>query len=463
MHLTKAEIEKLENLLIEATGKLDPAEAIDESDPRYVNCAHVRGEEGIMVTKIGEAILKACKAGSKPKTYLFSGHNGSGKSTELKSLEKNLNKKNLFIIKIDALENLDLEDPNYIDILFAIASEIERQMREKNMPLSQKLMDNIKNWFSEVVYEKNTEEQIAAGAEAGVEMAAKVPIIGKLFAKLMGQLKYSSNERKTIRQKIEPSVSQLMGFINNMVIEAETILKDKKYLGMVIIYDNLEKMKLAFPGGNSNTYSRSTHETIFIDNYHHLTGIRCHKIYTVPLSLVYSINHTRLGQLYDEAYVLPMIKVCETRSRTSHEEGIGILLQVARKRMDTERLFESSDLIKKIASFSGGNVREFIRILRYLVESALPEDIPFKEKDIQFTFRRIIRDYETSPSDRDFELLARVYLNFSISNDNEHFRMLNNHFIFAYVNGNTWYDVHPALQEVLKFKDALQKIESEKM
>ena len=131
--------------------------------------------------------------------------------------------------------------------------------------------------------------------------------------------------------------------------------------------------------------------------------------------------------------------------------------------MDTERLFESSDLIKKIASFSGGNVREFIRILRYLVESALPEDIPFKEKDIQFTFRRIIRDYETSPSDRDFELLARVYLNFSISNDNEHFRMLNNHFIFAYVNGNTWYDVHPALQEVLKFKDALQKIESEKM
>ena len=121
MHLTKAEIEKLENLLIEATGKLDPAEAIDESDPRYVNCAHVRGEEGIMVTKIGEAILKACKAGSKPKTYLFSGHNGSGKSTELKSLEKNLNKKNLFIIKIDALENLDLEDPNYIDILFAIA------------------------------------------------------------------------------------------------------------------------------------------------------------------------------------------------------------------------------------------------------------------------------------------------------------------------------------------------------
>jgi hypothetical protein len=100
--------------------------------------------------------------------------------------------------------------------------------------------------------------------------------------------------------------------------------------------------------------------------------------------------------------------------------------------------------------------------LRYLVEAALPTDIPFREKDIQFTFRRIIRDYETSPSDKDFELLARVYLNFSISNDSEHFRMLNNHFIFAYVNGETWYDVHPALQGVLKFKDALQRMKDAK-
>jgi len=44
----------------------------------------------------------------------------------------------------------------------------------------------------------------------------------------------------------------------------------------------------------------------------------------------------------------------------------------------------------------------------------------------------------------------------------EDFRMLNNHFIFAYVNGETWYDVHPALQEIAKFKDALQKLQGKK-
>ncbi len=460
MVLTEEEKDRRDHLLIEATRKLDPAEAIEASDPRYVDCAEVRGEEGILVTRIDAAILRACKAGSKPKTYLFSGHNGSGKSTELKSLEKALNEKKLFTIKIDALEMLDLEDPNYIDILFSIASEIERQMREKKMPLPQTLMNSIKNWFNEVISEKKTDRELSGGGTLEVDVGTKVPFIGKLLAQLMGQLKYSSNERKIIRRKVEPSISQLMGFINNMVSKSEKILEKKGYLGMVIIYDNLEKMKLAFPGSNESTEGRSTHETIFIDNSHHLTGIHCHKLYTVPLSLLYSINHTRLVQLYDDAYMLPMIKVCQTRSRNHYNEGIDKLLQVARKRLDIDQIFTDSEAIKKIALFSGGNVREFIRILRYLVEAASPGDIPFTEEAVQFTFRRIIRDYETSPSDKDFELLARVYTNFDISNDSAHFRMLNNHFIFAYVNKETWYDVHPALQEVSKFKNALQRLRS---
>ena len=91
------------------------------------------------------------------------GVNGSGKSTELKSLEKTLEEKKLFTIKIDALDTLDLEDPNYIDILFAIASEIERQMREKKMPLPKKLMNSIENWFYEVTAEKTTGKEKKLG------------------------------------------------------------------------------------------------------------------------------------------------------------------------------------------------------------------------------------------------------------------------------------------------------------
>ncbi|MCI0471938.1 MAG: hypothetical protein L0Y73_09780, partial [Candidatus Aminicenantes bacterium] len=382
MPLTQKEKDELERLLIDAVRNLDPAEAIDRSDPRYVDCAAVRGEEGILVTQIQQTILIALKSGSKPRTLLFSGHNGSGKSTELKSLEKALSGDKLLTIMIDAQEELDLEDPNYIDILFSIAVEIERQMREKQMPLPQSLMKRIEEWFDEIEIVKTVDKETKGEIEAGVEAKAKLPIIAKLFARVKGQLKYSSNERKTIRQKIEPSISQLMNSINSMVAEAETILKNKGYKGLVIIYDNLEKMKLAYLGGNEIGQGRSTHESIFIDNSHNLSGIRCHKIYTVPLSLLYSINHTRLGQLYDDSYVLPMIKVCKTRSRKRDEKGIAAMLEVARKRLDVDRLFESVDLISKIALFSGGNVREFIRILRFLLETAQAGNIPLKNEDI---------------------------------------------------------------------------------
>jgi hypothetical protein len=54
MPLTQKEKDKRDKLLIEAAGNLDPAEPIDSSDPRYVDCAEVRGEEGILVTKIND-------------------------------------------------------------------------------------------------------------------------------------------------------------------------------------------------------------------------------------------------------------------------------------------------------------------------------------------------------------------------------------------------------------------------
>ena len=54
MPLKQKEKDKGDHLLIEAARNLDPAEAIDSSDPRYVDCAEVRGEEGILVTKIDD-------------------------------------------------------------------------------------------------------------------------------------------------------------------------------------------------------------------------------------------------------------------------------------------------------------------------------------------------------------------------------------------------------------------------
>jgi hypothetical protein len=458
--LTRDEKIKREEALIHAVKNLDPTESIDSTDPRYVDCVDVRGEEGKLIKEIGAKIHRAFKAGRKPFTLLFSGHNGSGKSTELRTLQNELEEKNLFPIKINALEVIDVDDPGYIDILFTIAVEIERQLREKNMPLPEDLVDNITGWFGEVIYEKTSANEIAGEIKAGVDMKINIPLISKLFAHISGRLKTSSNQRKIIRRKLDPRVSQLMGLINLMITQAEAVLQKNNYLGMVIIYDNLEKMKLAYVGSKESP--KTTHETIFIDNYHNLTGLLCHKIYTIPLALLYSHHHTRLVSLYDADYVLPMVKVCKTRSRKPDMPGIRKLIDIAKRRMDTNEFFKSESLLNDIALFSGGNVREFIRILGYLVDAAKPEDLPLTSQNVNFTFRRVTRDFDTAPSDEDVEKLVKVYQTFAISNDIDHYRMINNHFILAYINGEPWYDVNPAMQQVDKFKKTLAKLSGDR-
>lgn len=179
--MTKKEADKLGKLLIDAIRNLDPKKAIDNTDPRYIDCMSVRGEEGAVVKHIDTIILNACKAGSKPKTYLFSGHNGSGKSTELKSIQKALMDKKLFTIKIDANEMLDLEDPNYIDILFSIASGIERQMDNAKMPLPKQTVAEIEKWSSETIYENATDSGKSMDLGAGLKMDSSIPFLGGLM------------------------------------------------------------------------------------------------------------------------------------------------------------------------------------------------------------------------------------------------------------------------------------------
>lgn len=176
--MTKKEADKLEKLLIDSIRNLDPKEAIDNTDPRYIDFMSVRGEEGAVVKHFDTIILNACKAGSKPKTYLFSGHNGSGKSTELKSIQKALIDKKLFTIKIDANEMLNLEDPNYIDILFSITSGIERHMDNAKMPLPNQTVAEIEKWSSETIYENATDSGKSMDLGAGLKMDSSIPFLG---------------------------------------------------------------------------------------------------------------------------------------------------------------------------------------------------------------------------------------------------------------------------------------------
>jgi hypothetical protein len=154
-----------------------------------------------------------------------------------------------------------------------------------------------------------------------------------------------------------------------------------------------------------------------------------------------------------------MIKVKEENGLIC-KEGIDLLCDVAKKRIDVKTLFEE-DVVDYLAEESGGMLRDFIRLLAYAIEMAQARGgkIPINQKLAEQAFRRLVNEYGRMVPDEHFELLARVAKTKKARNDSDHQSMLYNLSVLEYMNGDRWCDVHPAIRELSEFKDAFRQIE----
>jgi hypothetical protein len=181
-------------------------------------------------------------------------------------------------------------------------------------------------------------------------------------------------------------------------------------------------------------------------------------IYTVPISMFYSIKATQLAGAFPNYEIPPMIKIAE-EDGSPCREGIELLTHVAEKRIDVGSLFEDG-VVEFLAQKSGGMLRDFIRLLGYTVELAQAGggSIPISEKVAQRVFRRLINEYGCMVPDEHFSLLAKVAKNKQVRNDTPHQAMLYNLSVLEYMNGDRWCDVHPAVRELAEFKNAFRQI-----
>jgi hypothetical protein len=67
-----------------------------------------------------------------PVKVLFTGHRGSGKSTELNKLATMLEDK-FFIVRFSILRTLNPQDMTYVDLLLALATSLFKQATDANV------------------------------------------------------------------------------------------------------------------------------------------------------------------------------------------------------------------------------------------------------------------------------------------------------------------------------------------
>jgi len=396
---------------------------------------------------------------------LFSGHIGSGKSSELKHLEKKLKEHNsntkYYPVYIDVFDYLDVYDVSITDILLAIVSELADTLREQyGVELKdtyfKRRFDELKNYFLSDV--EINEGDLTLG-----------------FAKLKVQrLKQDPTARQEIRKALTPRIPTILEEINLLFEQARVEIRKKsgetslKNSDIIVLLDNLEKIQKvdnADPGFESS-------KRLFIDYYPQLTGLRAHIVFTTPLDLVRSPIAPKLREYYSEPFVLPMVKTFYRTDREKQfEAGVDSLETILKKRLGDiplEDAFEANAL-DFLIKYCGGSVRYLMFFVREA--AAYADELPITISEAKSAIKQTIQTFSTSIPEAHWDLLAELDLSPDqrFPNDSEQYRaMLENLTVLEYINGDDtmdefnsitpWYAVNPIVRELREFKTARERI-----
>lgn len=428
--------------LTELYATVNPDEPLPPKDPRFVDFSAARGCED-MVALISRRISTAVSPHYHRR--LVTGHRGSGKSTELRRLQAELEKAGFLVAYLDVEVTLDLADLEYLDVLAAVAYKLDEVARTQKLKVDPALMRDIAAWFSEVVVtaEQREEGEMSVKAEAGV--GVKIPQLARLLASVTGQIRSGSSTRKQIRQKLENRLDDFIRRLNELVHDITHRAQKAGRRGLVVIVDSMEKMPIKMLDEQGLT----NHALLFVEHAEQLKSLPCHLIATVPVSL---LNDRNLGIAFTDIDLIPMVKVV-TRDRSQAQEGRDLLFDAVARRADIPHIFTDPAVVYSLIDSSGGVLRDLMRLLLFAADYArLDEKIG--QNEAEQAFRKLIREYDRLIQQEDLEVLLAVRRNPFTASSSTLSRLMYNRLVLPYFNDEQWVGLHPAVVEAPSFREA---------
>ncbi|MGK7880128.1 MAG: ATP-binding protein [Crocosphaera sp.] len=414
----------------------------------YVDLKAVRADADVY-QNLGRKILRSPH---DQYTYqLYAGHRGGGKSTELLRLRKHLEDNNCFVVYFAAdQEDIDPEDAQYTDILIACTRHLLEELKEANST-------PLKNWLKE----RWQDLRDLSLTEIKLEDAKlDTGDLIKYFGKLSVAIRAIPSERQKIREKINPHTVTLLDALNKFIDDEKKQLSDGQKL--VLLVDNLDRIVPIMRGENKNN-----HDEIFLDRANQLTGLNCHIVYTIPISMAYSNRANDLRERYDgDLMVLPMIRVFDL-DNNAYEEGVNKIKEIISKRIEQfspdenleKDIFESKELLEYLCLMTGGHVRNLMLLMASAFDQI--DDLPITKRAAQRAITQARDVYRRTVEHEQWPLLVNVHQTHEIQNDQEHRKLLFNRCILQYgyfdddEEFKSWYDVHPLILKISEFVEQL--------
>lgn len=412
----------------------DPAPLEVKDASLYVDLDKQRGDSDVVDKLIG-----AIQFSSRPTAQVLAGHRGSGKSTELRRLQGRLEAEDpkFLTVLCGGTSDIDTVDVAFPEILIAIVRQVAKVLKDKlDVELKPGYFTDrwkrLKKLFTTEI------EFNEIGLEAG-------------FAKLGMTLKGSPDIRLKLREAFEPDAGNWLTAANEVLDQATIAAVKNGYAGLVVIFDELDKMDDA---------ERSVE--LFVRRQSQLTGFKCHLVYSMPLALAYSHHQNSIRQAFNgDVPVVPMTKVRNLPpDGKPHPPGIEMFAEIIRRRikplnLTMNDLFQSEDVRESLILLTGGQPTELMTMTR---EALVGFGAPITQEAIERVQREGSRDYARQLLREHWEIIAEVRKSGVFvpgkTNETQFRELLAGRALLQYVNAVEWYGLNPLVAAIEPPKNA---------
>jgi hypothetical protein len=389
-------------------------------------------------------------------TILFTGHRECGKSTELKRIQSQCeNEYRVIYRKFDG--ERDVNDAEYTDIYFLFIKKVADDLTELRLKFDPKLLESFESWFKEDVTQKTEATvQSSVSIEAEARAGAEIPLISKLAAKLIGQIRGSSQQKKVIRETLGRNLSRLQTDINLLLKDAFNKLKrqdpDRYQTEFLVIVDNLDRICPSI--GNH----------LFFDDAAQLQELDCTIIYTVPISVIYSYKN--VSNLFGNPNIVPMVNIYEvSRSECDlnyNQQRVDGVTSLSEQRVDvSSAIFADRQQLLDLVKARGGHLGHLMQITRSACRTAITrkhskvgaENVTYALKQQQFDFEK------STPGPEYYTKLPEVGIEKEITKEEIGQNLLFNLSVLEYNGNSRWNYVNPLVKQSYAFKQALESIQ----
>lgn len=422
--MTAMNEQQLEELLTRFTNSLRVA-PLDLTKPEDEKL-YVSGLHGDVdaVARLRREILRVEGGG----VFLFTGQPGSGKSTELQRLRRDLLRKGCQVFYCDLEEWLNFNAPVTLSsFLVALLSSWVDQVGTLHAQRTP-----AERFITFLTKTRLIPENLKLDAAAG-------PIKGQIQFALKTDEDFRRSLEENLKRQLSSIVTQARQFIAELVVDL--CPGGEK---CVLLADSIEKIR-GFGDESDKVYESV--QRLFVSEGSALRFDGVHVVYSVSPFLLEQNTQMAASLGMGVVVNMPSVHVFERHSRNPDEKGLAAVIDLIARRFPEWSQVLAEAQLRRLVLQTGGDLRDLLRAIRIVLTDDI-ETLPVTDDMVEYALKQITPS-KAIPAEH-VGWLARLDVSHEPElSDKIDGRLLQRYLttkhVLVYLNGEQWYAVHPML------------------